>query len=148
MTLRYLAIIWILISLAACQTASVNTPVATNTVVNAVTSNPMPTVTRNTASPTRTIVPLQPCVGAVSPKLILYERARVSFNGDRLRLRRGPSTSYEAIVNLQPGDTFLVVDGPSCAEGYSWYRIAFGDLTGWVAEGDVEEYFAEPFPPG
>ena len=146
MTLRYLAIICIFL-LAACQTASVNTPVPSRAVATA-TPTFSPRMTINPALPTRTIAALLRCDTAVTQKLILFERARVTFNGERLRLRRGPSTSYEMIVNLQPGDTFLVVDGPSCSEGYSWYRIEFGDLTGWVAEGDIEQYFAEPFPPG
>lgn len=151
MTLRYLAIICIIL-LSACQSLSRTTPSPTSAgiTIRAQTPNPAATRTSNASVilPTRTIVPLQPCEGAVAPHLILQERARVTFNGERLRLRRGPNTSYEMIANLEPGDTFMVMDGPTCSEGYSWYRVQFGDITGWVAEGDIEQYFAEPFPPG
>ncbi len=59
-------------------------------------------------------------------------------------LRAAPGL-YGAVVGEIPAHAeVLVLAGPRCADGYQWYQVQFGDLTGWTAEGDSQEYWLEP----
>ena len=88
------------------------------------------------------------CPGAPASRLIIQERGIVTDNGRNLNLREGPATDYDIIAALQPGERFMVLDGPDCAEAYAWFRVQVGQRLGWIAEGDLETYYAKPFFPG
>jgi len=89
------------------------------------------------------------CPTAPRSRLILQERGRVTDeNDDRLRIRSGPGIEYDQLILMNPRDLFFVLGGPTCADGYAWYRVRHGRIEGWVAEGDDEGYFAEPYLPG
>jgi hypothetical protein len=102
-----------------------------------------------TVSPTPTIIRVGDCPTAPRSRLILQERGRVTDeNDDRLRIRSGPGIEYDQLILMNPRDLFFVLGGPTCADGYAWYRVRHGRIEGWVAEGDDEGYFAEPYLPG
>ncbi len=63
-----------------------------------------------------------------------------------LNVRLGPSTDFRLAGQIEPGEVFSVLEGPQCGGNYAWYRIRYGDLEGWIAEGDTS-YFVEPFVP-
>lgn len=64
--------------------------------------------------------------------------ARVTNRGDQLALRTGPSTSEGKITKIYSGQTFTVIGGPKCADGYTWWNIQ-GDMgTGWSVEAGEE----------
>ncbi len=49
------------------------------------------------------------------------------------------------ILQMQTGAQFTVVDGPQCADGFTWWQITTDDqVTGWTAEGSKENYFIDP----
>jgi parallel beta-helix repeat protein len=64
------------------------------------------------------------------------------------KVRRQPSRSGELIGQIQPGENVLVVDGPRCADGYTWWFVLSLDgLEGWTAEGDATGYWLIPLQP-
>jgi uncharacterized protein YraI len=85
------------------------------------------------------------CPSAPPVRLIVQERARVSDNDRRLNLREGPGVDYEVLLLIEPGTIVFVIDGPACAGEFTWFRILYRGRTGWVAEGDAEEYYILPY---
>ena len=46
------------------------------------------------------------------------------------------------VGEAQPGENLLVIDGPRCANGYTWWQVrTLEGLEGWAAEGDAESYW-------
>ena len=146
--------------LSACSLPT-QTETATETPASRMTIVPTPEVsqtpipqTTNTprfgASPT----PIQrrdfACENAPMTYLILNERGQVTDTDDEetLNLRSGPGTDYRILEQIEQLEVFFVLDGPVCAEDYAWYRVLYAGQEGWIAEGDFEQYYAEPYLPG
>ena len=53
--------------------------------------------------------------------------------GGRANLRSAPSISAGVITTIPNGLTGEVRDGPVSANGYTWYKVWFGDVQGWMA---------------
>jgi hypothetical protein len=49
---------------------------------------------------------------------------------------------------IPAGETFDVLEGPQCMEGIAWWYVRYGDLIGWTAEGQGDEYWLAPGPSG
>jgi uncharacterized protein YraI len=83
------------------------------------------------------------CLGAPEIKLAIGDWARVSVDPPTpSRLRKSPGSSGEVIGNIQPGENALIVDGPQCANGYTWWFVrSLEGLEGWAAEGDATSYW-------
>lgn len=89
------------------------------------------------------------CPNAPRTRLIIQERGRVTDdNDDTLNLREGPGTSFDVIAALNPLDQFTVLAGPACEGRFAWFRVRYRNLTGWIAEGDNELYYVEPYLTG
>ncbi len=59
--------------------------------------------------------------------------------GDDLRVRSGPGTSYDVLGGLPDGTQVTVLEGPNSSGGYNWWRVrSGGGTTGWVVE-DVDD---------
>lgn len=136
--------------LLACLLAAGCTPTPTpqgridGVTVTVVISELMPSQTPAPA-PTAAAV----CADAPPARLIVGERGRVLNVDDRtLNLRSGAGTEYFIVRQLQPGDLFFVLEGPTCADGYAWFRVQAGSVEGWIAEGDPTAYFVEPYLTG
>ncbi len=101
-----------------------------------------------TASPRHfpTLTPHRFCAGAPESFLIIQERGRVIQ--DVLNLRAGPGRGYDSLDQIEPLESFLVLDGVECNEGYTWYKVDYQGQIGWIAEGNTTQYFAEPHLPG
>ncbi|MBK8135942.1 MAG: SH3 domain-containing protein [Chloroflexi bacterium] len=55
--------------------------------------------------------------------------------GDSLRVRSGPGTSFVVLREIDPGTVVTLVDGPTSAGGFVWWNIRLADgTTGWVVE--------------
>ena len=65
-------------------------------------------------------------------------------DGDDNRLRSNPDTGADVITQVRQNHQFILITGPECADGYTWWYIDYGAFEGWTAEGDDEEYFIEP----
>lgn len=117
-----------------------------------------------TPTPTRTPVP-QPttdpnaffCPGALPTRLKVGDQIRVTFTtGDPSRLRKDPMVDPKnTLVQLAEGTKMTILDGPICAarpntNGLAfvfWHvRVTDTGQTGWVAEGDLENYYLEELP--
>ncbi|GEM_PF-2975236 len=63
--------------------------------------------------------------------------------GDGLRMRDNPTLGATLITQLDEGQAFEVLDGPTCADAYTWWQIAVDDVTGWVVQGSDTEYWVD-----
>lgn len=60
-----------------------------------------------------------------------------------LRVRDTPGGEYQFTLNV--GIPFLIIGGPQCQGGYTWWQVRLNDgNTGWAAEGDNSLYFMAP----
>jgi len=137
-----------LLVLVACSPRITRTTIAPTVTVTVaptlITPNPLATRTPQSFEPFTPII----CSDAPQSRLIVLERGQVSDNGEPLNLRAGPGTDFDVLDQLEPLDIFLILDGPVCAETYTWYRVEFEEQVGWIAEGDLREYYAEPYLSG
>jgi uncharacterized protein YraI len=72
----------------------------------------------------------------------------VTDNGDTLNLRSGAGTDFDILLRLEPLAIFFVLEGPECADGYTWFRVRYNDVEGWIAEGEIGQYYAVPYLTG
>jgi len=59
--------------------------------------------------------------------------AHVDSASGRANLRSSASTSASVVAVLNNGLTGTVQEGPVQANGYTWYKLNFGDVQGWMA---------------
>jgi uncharacterized protein YfaS (alpha-2-macroglobulin family) len=67
-----------------------------------------------------------------------------------LNIRNAPGTQNSAVVASAPNGTlFNVLDGPTCADHYVWWKVQSldGKLSGWIAEGDLKQPYVVPDNP-
>lgn len=71
-------------------------------------------------------------------------------DGNPLNMRTAPSTTNTQVSRIIPeGESFLVIAGPRCSDGYTWWNIRLNDgLTGWVAQSGRDFFWIEPVPAG
>ena len=88
---------------------------------------------------------------AVPSRLQNGGTARVILNGDGIgvifRDNPGKERSGSQVIRALPeGEILTLLNGPVCLEANIWWEV---DLTtgerGWVSEGDVSNYFIEPY---
>jgi len=142
--------------ISACSTDTTATAVSSNTPSVDTSATVTPTDTPATRAPTRpptqivTVTPHIYCDDVPETYLIIAERGRVTrTDGDEtLNLRSGPGTDYEILVQIDPLEMFYVVDGVQCSGGYAWFQVNYRGRVGWIAEGDEDQYYAEPYQTG
>jgi hypothetical protein len=84
------------------------------------------------------------CPGAPPPRLQPGDTAIV-LGTTANNVRNQPSVSSGAVVGQIPaGAQFMVLEGPACQDDLTWYRVRYGTLYGWTAEGQGREYWVEP----
>lgn len=96
------------------------------------------------------------CPNAPASRLQVGQTARVTVTGSGgTRLRSSPDVLPDNILaSLVEGQEFEIIGGPVCSErpgrtdAYVYWEISLPErnLTGWVAEGDFEAYYIEPWP--
>lgn len=110
----------------------------------------------SSAQSTRTPAVIQPrpsptlaCTRAPRTRLIIGERGQVSNNDpEPLNVRSGPGIGFNILGILVTSEVFAVLDGPRCNGEYAWYLVISEELQGWIAEGDANLYYVEPYLPG
>lgn len=60
------------------------------------------------------------------------QMVHVEAGGGRGNLRSGPGTGYRVVSTISSGTTGTIKDGPVEANGYFWYKVSFGNVTGWI----------------
>ncbi len=84
------------------------------------------------------------CPASPPPRLSAGMVARVT-PGLPNTLRNGPGASYGEVGTIPAGGTMTVLSGPQCGpEGWSYWRVQYGNQVGWTAEGDGSTYWLEP----
>ncbi|MEO0560589.1 MAG: SH3 domain-containing protein [Chloroflexota bacterium] len=95
------------------------------------------------------IVPAQgldpACDGILTPQLVPGERGIVAPEGAN-NVRDAASAGGELVGQLAEGETFDVIDGPRCADGFAWFEVEGETVSGWSAEGG-DDYWLLPLPP-
>lgn len=86
------------------------------------------------------------CLGAPLPRLVIGQQGRV-MPGDANNVRPSPGTSEPRSGRIPAGETFKVLEGPVCTEGFNWWKVDYEGMIGWTVEGEVTEYWIEPFTP-
>ncbi|MBN1563391.1 MAG: SH3 domain-containing protein [Anaerolineae bacterium] len=84
------------------------------------------------------------CPASPAPRLAPWMQARIT-PGLPNTLRNAPSASAAAIGQIPAGGVFTVLSGPQCGpEGWSYWRVQYGNQIGWTAEGGNGAYWIEP----
>lgn len=109
-----------------------------------------------TVLPTPTPQPVFSCANAPRTRLQVGDTARITFtDGSTTRLRSAPEAGDNGVGSLAEGTEFEIVGGPVCYprpgrnDAYVYWEIVVpskNNLTGWVAEGDFNGYYIEPWP--
>jgi hypothetical protein len=87
------------------------------------------------------------CPGAPPSRLQPFKNGRITFtDGTLTNVRQSPGKSGEIVARKPEGETFSVNGGPFCLDGFAWWNLQFSDNTyGFVAEGDLNAYYLEPW---
>lgn len=143
--------------LAACNAVNSepNTPAPTRRAAFAASVTPAVTAAPDAPTLTPFVWPTLPpsptpvCPNTPRTRLILQERGRVLPDDPRpVNLREGPGTDKEVKAMMPVRALFFVLDGPVCNNGYSWFKVRYQEIEGWIAEGDRTSYYVEPYFPG
>ncbi len=96
--------------------------------------------------PTPTNTPLPPVGCALPPRLAIGVTGMVVPGlPNALRSQPGLNISGSTVIgNLQQGAIFTVLNGPVCRDGYNWWQVTAGGVTGWTAEGEIGVYWIDP----
>lgn len=88
------------------------------------------------------------CESAPPTYLILHERGQVTNEDPQpLNIRSGPGLDGRILAVLHSLDVFFVIDGPRCADDYTWFKVRSQGVEGWIAEGEPGLYYVEPYLP-
>lgn len=82
------------------------------------------------------------CPGSLPLRLSIGDPAQVT-PGASNRMRAEATTSAARIGEIPGGSVVLVLDGPVCADGYTWWQVDYDGLVGWTVEGS-DSYWLEP----
>ena len=65
----------------------------------------------------------------------------ITAAGANLNLRTQPATDGQVLKMLSPGEEITILEGPTLADGYTWWRMRTKDGTeGWAA--DIPDWYA------
>jgi len=108
---------------------------------------PTATIPAATATQTPSVPSLAGCPGALPSRLQVGQSGTVSLDPPVAnRVRSEPDREAEVLGQMMPGEKFIVLDGPRCADGWTWWRVRSRaqELEGWTSEGDAETYWLQP----
>jgi hypothetical protein len=100
-----------------------------------------------TATQTPSLLTPGACPGALPSRLQVGGSGIVSLEPPVAnRVRSDPDRDAQVLGQLMPGEKFTVLDGPRCADGWTWWfvRSRAQELEGWTSEGDAETYWLQP----
>jgi hypothetical protein len=88
-----------------------------------------------------------PCQGSYPSRLHVGDQAYVAYDPPfNNNVRAKPDLDGKLVGQIEPGEEFIVLDGPECSNDWVWWQISSlgQDLEGWTAEGDEEDYWLVP----
>lgn len=80
-------------------------------------------------------------------RLIIGAAGRVTATHS-VNLRDTPSTRGKLLFVVTAGETFIVLSGPQCVDGYQWWLVNWNSVKGWLPEGFGTDYWLEPLTAG
>jgi len=89
----------------------------------------------------------QPCANTYPSRLHVGDQAMVGYTPYLPnRVRSQPNTTSIVLGFLQPGEKMEILEGPTCANQWVWWRVHSlkTGLTGWTVEGDGTNYWLVP----
>lgn len=91
-----------------------------------------------------------PLEGCVASRLHVGDKVFVTLVGGPNAIRYGLDLQYDTIaIYAQPGDTLEIIGGPWCSHGWIvWFVRTLTGFMGYTPEGNGEEYWLLPLPPG
>lgn len=92
--------------------------------------------------PPTPVTPAAPADCAMSPRLEVGREGKTTSNTPS-RLRDNASASAEQVGQIDPLDTFTILEGPVCFDGINWWRVDASGAIGWTAEGVDGAYLIE-----
>jgi hypothetical protein len=106
--------------------------------------SPQPKKKTKTPSPTS----ISSCPGAPPQRLKVNDNGFVcNQNNIPVRIRTKPSLKGVIIIVLLKNERFKVMEGPVCADNYTWWHLDTSSYDGWAAEGETDptaDYFLCP----
>lgn len=91
--------------------------------------------------------PYQACENTYLSRLAVGMRAEVSSESSTPnRVRAHPNLSSDITGFLQPSEAMIILEGPTCADGWVWWKIISetSAISGWTSEGDSSGYWLNP----
>ncbi len=86
------------------------------------------------------------CGDSLEPRLTVGAMGRVT-PGNSNNVRAEASKTGKLLGQIPGGESFDVLDGPTCADGLNWWQVRYGDLEGWTVEAAGIDYWLEPYDP-
>ncbi len=92
------------------------------------------------------------CLNTPASRLEVGGQARVTpgepnaLNSKPTRPSKNPES--KRVGSIPAGGVFTVLDGPWCADSFSWWLVNYNGIVGWTAEGQGAEYWLEPLAQG
>ncbi len=83
--------------------------------------------------------------GLTTDNLVVGGQARVTLEGANLNVRSNPTTSANSIGRLPALTPVDVIGGSQIADGFVWWQITDGIITGWSAAGLNGEIWLEVY---
>jgi hypothetical protein len=81
------------------------------------------------------------CSGALPTRFVIGDQVRVRPTKAN-NVRENPTVSAKVTHKIAVGSSVILMNGPVCADGYTWWQI---DDLGWTAESGDGEYWLEAF---
>ncbi len=97
----------------------------------------------------RNHLPYRTCQDAPLSNLVIGDRAvMVDTIANNMRYFPGEGDFSPVIGKIQPGEKVLVLGGPQCGSGLTWWLVLneASRLVGWTAEGDQNGVWLAPIP--
>jgi hypothetical protein len=98
------------------------------------------------STPTMVVAQTDSCADTLVPRLTIGTVGRVT-HGNSNNVRDTPSTTGKLVGKLPGGESFKVMDGPTCADGFNWWQVHTTDFDGWTVEADNTDYWLRPYAP-
>lgn len=138
-----LLLLILLFPMQAQDTPPPPTPIVDATAYNTPTPSSTLAATPTLSASGLTLINPTLCNQDLAPRLTIGAIARVTL-GEPNNLRLVPRRSGALMGQIRGGEPLIVLDGPVCNDGLTWWRVRDNQREGWTAEGNDGIYWLEP----
>jgi hypothetical protein len=144
-----LVLLFILLTSAACNASMNGAPTATRVPTRAANVTDAAADEAAFVMPTLPPSPTPACPRAPRTRLIVNERGRVMPDDPRpVNMRPEPGLDQNFFAQIPIEGVFYVLEGPVCEGGFAWFMVSYQGREGWIAEGEADYYYVEPYLEG